>query len=322
MDFKNKFNVKKVVLCLLGVMFVSYGIAALVFFSFGNFSFTKNNKFGGHGLFVLASNTYDYHASKSMNLDGIDEISIDFYSGDIKFDNEGTNSVKVKVDGEITSSSAYKKPELKCYKEGKTLYVELVKKHSGFLLNYSSNITANISIPTSYKNSLKVLCSAGDINISGYELKNLDCNLSAGKLQMQNMSVDTFKYKNSAGNLNADNLKTKSSNFRASAGKIQITKFTGDIEGSNSAGNTDIEYDKFNNNVDFSASAGRTKLTLPNDSQFKLDAQASAGSIKTDFSGINVSGEFGEKTAKGEIGKSNNMISLKSSAGSIEINKN
>lgn len=322
MDFKNKFNVKKVVLCLLGVVLVSYGIAAIIFFSFGNFSFAKNNKFGRHGLLQLASNSYDYHASKSMDLDGIDEISIDFYSGDIKFNNEGTNSVKVKVDGEITSSGAYTKPELKCYKEGKTLYVELNKKHMGFFLNYSSDITANISIPTSYKNSLKVVSSAGDINISGYELKNLDCNLSAGKLQMQDMSADTFKYKNSAGDLKADNLKTKSSNLKASAGRIQITRFTGDVEGSSSAGSTEIEYDKFNNNVDFSASAGRTKLTLPKDSQFKLDAEASAGSIRSDFSGINISGEFGEKTAKGEIGKSNNMIHLRSSAGSIEINKN
>lgn len=319
-DFNNKFSVKRVVLCLLGVALVSYGIAALIFFSFGNFSFIKNNKSGNHGLFQLASDSYDFHASKSMDLDGIDEISINFYSGDIKFNNEGTNNVKVKVDGEITSSGAYAKPELKCYKEGKTLYVELTKKHMGFFLNYSSDITANISIPTSYKNSLKVVSSAGDVNIGGYEFKNLDCNLSAGKLQMQNISADTFKYKNSAGNLNADNLKTRSSSFRASAGKIEITKFAGDIEGSNSAGNTEIQYDKFNNNVDFSASAGRIKLTLPKDSAFKLDAEASAGSIKNDFSGINVNGEFGEKTAKGEVGKSNNMIQLKDSAGSIEVN--
>jgi|GEM_PF-1655026 len=320
MDFKNKFNVKKVVLCLLGVMLVSYGIAALIFFSFGNFSFVKNNKPGKHGLFQLASSTYDYNASKSMDLDGIDEISINFYSGDIKFNNEGTNSIKVKVDGDITESGAYRKPELKCYKEGKTLYVELNKNHMGFFLNYSSDITANISIPTSYKNSLKVVSSAGDVNISGYEFKNLDCNLSAGKLQMENMSADTFTYKNSAGDLKADNLKTRSSNFKASAGKIGITKFTGDIEGSNSAGSTDIQYDKFNNNVDFSASAGQIKLTLPKDSQFKLDAKASAGSIKSDFSDVNINGEFGEKTAKGEVGKSNNMIQLKNSAGSIQIN--
>lgn len=320
MDFKNNFNVKKVVLCLLGVMLVSYGIAALTFFSFGNFSFTTNDKLGGHGLFQLAGNSYNYHASKSMDLDGIDEISIDFYSGDIKFNNEGTNSIKVKVDGEITASNAYTEPELKCYKEGKTLYVELTKKHMGFFLNYSSDIVANISLPISYKNNLKVVSSAGDVNINGYELKNLDCKLSAGKLQMKNVSATTFTYKNSAGNLNADNLKTRSSNLRASAGKIQITKFTGDIEGSNSAGNTEIQYDKFNNNVDFSASAGRIKLTLPKASAFKLDAEASAGSIKSDFSSININGEFGEKTAKGEVGKSNNMIQLKDSAGSIEIN--
>lgn len=318
MDFKNKFNVKKVVLCLLGIVLVSYGIAALIFFSFGNFSFVKNNRLGNHGLFQLASNSYDYHASKSMNLDGIDEISINFYSGDIKFNNEGTNSLKVKVDGDIDVSGAYTKPELKCYREGKTLYVELIKK--GFFLHYSSDITANISIPTSYKNSLKVVSSAGDINIGGYEFKNLDCKLSAGKLKMQNMSADTFTYKNSAGDLNADNLKTKSSNFRASAGKIQITKFTGDIEGVNVAGNTEIQYDKFNNNVNFSASAGNTIITVPKASEFKLDAKTSAGNIKSDFSGVDISGKFGEQVAKGEIGKSNNIIQLKDSAGNIEIN--
>lgn len=318
MNFKNKFNVKKVVLCLIGVVIVSYGIAALIFFSFGNYSFVKNNKLGNHGLFQLASNSYDYHASKSMNLDGIDEISINFYSGDIKFNNEGTNSLKVKVDGDIEVSGPYAKPELKCYREGKTLYVELIKK--GFFLHYSSDITANISIPTSYKNSLKVVSSAGDINIGGYELKNLDCRLRAGKLQMQNISADTFIYKNSAGDLNADNLKTKSSNFRASAGKIEITKFTGNIEGTNMAGNTEIQYDKFNNNVNFSASAGNTIITVPKNSEFKLDAKTSAGNIKSDFSGVDIKGNFGEEMASGKIGKSNNTIQLKDSAGNIEIN--
>lgn len=319
MNFKNGFNIKRVVLCLFGVMLVSYGIAAVIFFSFGNFSFVKNNRTGKHGIFQLTSNSYDYHASKSANLDGIDQISIDVSCGDLKFNNDGKNSIKVKVDGEISTNSAYSKPQLKCYKEGRTLYVELIRKNHVFFGYYNCDMNISVSIPASYKNDLKVVDSAGDVNINGYELKNLDCNLSAGKLQMKNISADTFTYKNSAGNLNADNLKTKISNLRASAGKIEITKFTGDVEGSNSAGNTEIEYDKFNNNVNFSASAGQTKLTIPKNSAFKLDAEASAGSIKSDFSSINISGEFA-KVAKGEVGKSNNMIKLKSSAGSIEIN--
>lgn len=325
MNFKGVSNIKRVVLCLLGIMLVSYGIAAIVFFSFGNFSFAEmqNNydKFGGHGIFRTSDHNYNYHDSKSASLDGINSISVDVYCGRLKFTNEGSNSIKVKVDGTVSTSSAYSKPELKCYKEGSTLYVKLIGKNRMiFFGNYSSNMDVSVSIPSNYKNDLKVVDSAGDMEISDYGFKNLDCNLSAGRLLMNNMSADTFTYKNSAGDLKADNLKTKRSNLRASAGRIQITRFTGDVEGSNSAGNTEIEYDKFDNNVDFSASAGRTKLTLPEDSQFKLDAEASAGSIRTDFFGINISGEFGEKTAKGEIGKSNNMIRLKSSAGGIEIN--
>lgn len=325
MDFKNNFNVKRVVMCLLGVMLVSYGIAAVVFFSFGNFSFAEMqnnyNKFGSHGIFRMSSHNYNYHDNKSASLDGIDKISVDIYCGDLKFTNEGTNSVKVKVDGTVSTNSPYSKPELKCYKEGSTLYVKLIgKSHIVFFGNYSSNMNVSVSIPTSYKNDLKVVDSAGDMEISDYEFKNFDCKLSAGSLIMDNMSADTFTYKNSAGDLKADNLKTKQSNLKASAGRIQITRFTGDVGGSNSAGDTEIEYDKFNNNIDFSASAGRTKFTLPKDSQFKLDAKASAGSIRTDFSAINIGGEFGEKTAKGEIGKSNNMIRLRSSAGDIEIN--
>lgn len=325
MNFKDGFNIKRVVLCLLGVMVASYGIAALIFFSFGNFSFVEMqnnyNKFGAHGIFHMSNHDYNYHDNKSASLDGIDKISVDLYCGDVKFTNEGANSIKVKVDGTVSTNSAYSRPELKCYKEGSTLYVKLVgKSHIVFFGNYSSNMNVSVSIPNSYKNDIKVVSSAGDMEISDYEFKNFDCNLSAGSLLMNNMSADTFTYKNSAGNLKADNLKTKHSNLKASAGKIQITRFTGDIEGSSSAGNIEIEYDKFNNNIDFSASAGRTKLTLPKDSQFKLDAEASAGNIRTDFSGINISGEFAEKTAKGEIGKSNNMIRLESSAGSIEIN--
>ncbi|WP_234122735.1 DUF4097 family beta strand repeat-containing protein [Clostridium hydrogenum] len=322
MNFKDNFNIKKIVMCLVGIMLIAYGIAAITFFTFGKFSFeeakSNYNKFGAHGIFHLSSHDYNYHDSKTMQLDGIDEISIDLSAGNVKFNNEGTNAIKVKVDGTITSSSSTK-PQLKCYKQGGILYIELIRDHGIIFGDYSQNIDVNISLPTAYRNNMKIVSSAGDVDISGYEFKALNCKLSAGSLVMNNMSADKFTYKNYAGDLKADNLKTKSSEVRASAGKIQITGFTGDIEGNNSAGDTDIQYNKFNNNIDLTATAGQIELTLPKDSKFKLDAAASVGSIESNFSGINVSGEI-SKSASGEIGKSNNIIKLKNTAGNIKIN--
>lgn len=315
-----KFNIKTIVMLLIGIVLIAYGMAAIIFFAFGSFSFDKiqsnYNKFGMHGIFHISSENYNYHVNKAANIDGIDEISIDIGSGDIKFNNEGTNNIKVNVDGNISSSV---KPQLKCYKQGKTLYVELSKNHGTFFGNYSSNITVNISLPTSYKNRLQIVSSAGDIEMSNYEFKSLSCELKAGSMNMENISADKFDYKNFAGDLKADNLKTKTSTVKASAGSIKIEKFSGDIQGTNLAGDTEVEYDEFNNNIDLSASAGQIKLTIPETSQFKLDAEARAGDISNDFSSINVSGEV-KKTAKGEIGKSNNKIKLEDTAGDININ--
>lgn len=321
MNFKDNFNIKKIVMCLVGITLIAYGIAAITFFAFGKFSLeeakSNYNKFGAHGIFHLSSHDYNYHDSKTMKLDGIDEISIDLSAGNIKFNNEGTNAIKVKVDGTITSSSSTK-PQLKCYKQGGTLYIELIRNHGIIFGDYSQDIDVNISLPTAYKNNMKIVSSAGDIDIGGYEFKDLNCKLSAGSLVMNNMSADKFTYKNYAGDLKAENLKTKSSEVKASAGKIQITGFTGDIEGTNSAGDTEIDYAKFDNNIDLTAMAGQIKLILPKDSKFKLDAEASAGSIESDISGIKVSGEV-SKAASGEIGESNNTIKLKNTVGDIKI---
>lgn len=317
MNFKNNINIKKIIICLFGIMIAAYAIGAVIFFTFGKFSSVKYSKAKTCGISRSFEHKYNYSSNKNMNLNGVDEISIDFCFGNIKFNNNTTNDIKVNVDGKIIMSGTHKPPELKCYKKGRILYVEL--KGKGISLTRDSDIEASISIPNSYKSSIKIVNLAGDIDMSGREFKSINCKLDAGRLKLEDISADTFKYENYAGDLKADNLKTKNSNLKVTAGKIGITKFAGNVTASNSMGDIEIQYDKFNNNADLSAAVGQIQLTLPKTAAFKLDAATDAGDIKSDFSDVNVSGDI-KKTASGIIGKSSNAIKLQDKMGDIKIN--
>lgn len=304
-----KYDMKKIALSLLGVVCVCYGLAALILFETGG------------NLFNQIGNQYTISDTKKSSIENIHQISVDASSITLNIVPENTNEVKVNLSGSVSTSSSYTKPELQCYKSGDTLYIS-VKDHTGIYFGFfNSNMKLDVYVPSSYNNDMKLSSSAGDININGFKLTSLKCSLSAGKLTMSNISASTFSYNNSAGNLKADALFTENATLNSSAGSIDISQFTGNVNSTNSAGDTKIQYASFNNNIDVHSSAGKIEITLPSNAQFNLDAASSFGNVKCNFP-ITTTGVTKDNKLEGNVGNSSNKIKLQNSAGNINLIKN
>ncbi|MDD3225696.1 MAG: DUF4097 family beta strand repeat-containing protein, partial [Clostridium sp.] len=207
------FNIKKIVLGLLGILLISYGIAACIFLT----------QYKSNYFVKRASN---YNTSKNLNTDGIKKIYVDTSESSINVTTNNEHSAKVNVSGTLSTTNRNNKPELNCYKQGDTLYIEFKRKNNMSLTLFNnSDINMNISIPKSYNNDLSVYCSYGKINLDNLKVKNITCS-------------------NSAGKITGDNINCSTSSIDSSAGDIELTNFRGDISSKNSAGKTIIQYAK------------------------------------------------------------------------------
>jgi lia operon protein LiaG len=305
MEFKNKWNSKKIVIYLLATVFITYGLGAIILFS-------------SPRIFNHENYSYNTDDEKSIGIVGISNINVNVSSSEINILPSESSEVKAHYYGNVTSSSSYPKPELECYANGDTIYINVKNKNVMTFGFFSSNLKLDITIPASYSNNLKLASSSGSINVKDLKLKKLDCALSSGSTNINQVSSDEFIYACSSGSLNAENLITKTTRLDSSSGKQKLLGFSGDLKSTSSSGSIQVEYASFNNNININASSGSVSVKLPESSTFYLDASASSGSIRSAFP-ITVTGGNNKHALKGTVGSDKNKISIHSSSGSISI---
>jgi len=302
----NKWNMKKVVLSLLAVMLLAYGLGTIVLFNSPNFSLNGEK------------NSFDVNDEKTLQIAGIKDVRVNTSSTSIHVIPYDGKELKTSLNGGVISSGPYIKPKLEAYTSGETLYINVGNKTNIVFGFFSSSLKLDVYIPNSYTNNLKLNSSSGSINVMDLKLSKLECTSSSGSTKIENISADTFIQHSSSGSLTANNLTTKSSQISSSSGSKRLFGFTGDLKSTSSSGSTKIEYTTFDNNIDISASSGSVEITLPEASQFYLDASASSGSIKSDFP-ITVSGSNDRHKLKGTVGSDKNKVKVHTSSGSIRI---
>lgn len=307
MEFKNKWDIKKIVLCLIAIVFITYGLGAIMLFS-------------SPKIFNSEKNSYNINDEKSVSINGINNINVNVSSAQINVIPSNSSEVKVLYYGNITTSSSYPKPELECYSSGDTIYINIKTKNIMNFGFFSSNIKLDVNIPAVYSNNLRLNSSSGNINLSSLKLKNLACNLSSGSTNIKQVSAEVFNYNSSSGSITTENLITKTSNLNSSSGSQRLIGFTGDLKASSSSGSIRTEYSSFDNNININASSGSVTVKLPESSTFHLDAAASSGSIRSSFP-VTVTGNNNRHALKGTVGNDKNEVSIHTSSGSISIEK-
>lgn len=308
MDPKNKWNIRKVVIYLIAIVFITYGLGSIILFS------------SPRSVFNSEKSNYDINDEKSVSISGITDIDVNVSSTTINIIPSDGTEVKAKLYGNVKSSSAYSKPELECYSQGETIYVNVQNKTTIVFGFFSSSMKLDVYVPSSYANNLKLSSSSGSINVKNLKLNKLQCSASSGDTSIQDITAGNFQCGSSSGSLKANGLTTKTSSLSSSSGSQRITRFTGDLKTSSSSGSIKVEYVSFDNNIDATASSGSVEIKLPESAAFYLDASASSGSVKSSFP-VTVTGKAERNQLKGTVLNDKNKVRVRTSSGSINITK-
>jgi lia operon protein LiaG len=296
----------RLIVLLLGIMFICFGLGTLITYASNGWSFN----FAKHA--VTADDT------KVSDIQNIKEIIIEISSADISIITEDRTDVKAVLSGSILSSSEVMKPELILSKSSDRLSIEL-KSQKKYWGPTSIDLKVAIFLPKDYAENLTLDTSSGDINLnSRMSLKDVNLSLSSGDINITDLSCDKLEYDSSSGSLNAVTLNTKSTTFDLSSGDISINNFTGDIKGEVSSGEITVLYTSFNNNVDLHASSGDINLKLPENAEFNIDAETSSGDVECQFP-VTLEGKQKRNSVKGTVKSATNKVILSASSGDLTV---
>lgn len=197
-------------------------------------------------------------------------------------------------------------------------------KTSGGSINVSG-LAAKTQARTS-GGSLKFSGVKGDLNghTSGGSISTSDCvghldlHTSGGSIQI-NQGSGELAAKTAGGSITVREFKGPLE-VRTSGGAINIEEASGAVDASTSGGSVHASLAEMPAHVKLSTSGGGVSVALPADSSFELDAETSAGGVRTDFP-VTVVGKLDDGRLKGKVGQGGPLVHLRTSAGSIEIKK-
>ena len=311
-----KFEIYKVVIVLICIMLLSFAIGLSIIGVSGGF--TKDNLL--KNISKNTSKSSNVNETKTENVVGVDNISIEVVSCKVNIINEDRADVKAHLFG---SSNIKNLPKLKMNIDGAKLNI-IVKKESikEVNLNDIEDLVLDIHIPNNYKNNLSIGGVSADVQIEKQiSLKSLNLNLISGDTNIANAQLSNFIYEITSGDLNCEILHTANSNFKATSGDIKINDYKGDIYAKLTSGDVDISYSAFDKNkIDISLTSGDVDLSLPESAAFYVDANTSGGEIDTNFP-IIVNKKSDDNELAGNVNNGDTVVKIEATSGDINIKK-
>ena len=165
--------------------------------------------------------------------------------------------------------------------------------------NIDAKTTGNDIKLNNLTGSLKLETAGADISVYDYSGESVLKNLGGG------IKVITFK-----GNLTAS----------TSGGNINLEGSDGEVKAETTGGDIRVKYTGANNGMTLKTTGGDIKIILPETFRAMIDATATAGEIKTDFS-VLVNKDFAGQTANGIINGGGNIIKANTTGGKISLVK-
>ncbi|MFZ2539048.1 MAG: DUF4097 family beta strand repeat-containing protein [Oscillospiraceae bacterium] len=249
------------------------------------------------GIFGVKSltSTREINEEKSFSLENIKEIQVSML-------NEAVHVIKTKVGGEVKFhlyGKITKETKLisECDNE------KIVVKENRSKCGSFEELFLDIYIPEDYNKSLSIKVSSGDMKMDSLNLSDFSLSSTSGKIDIEKITTDKLDLMSTSGNISINDCTAKEAKIETSSGKAMIS------------------YKQFENeNVNIKTSSGNIIVEFPSNAEFLLKAQTNAGNIQDDFSSDMV-GSTERRKIEGQIGTKSNVVTLKSSSGSISILK-
>ncbi len=288
---KNQPKIVRVVLYLLVIMVLSFSIAGSIFALTG-FSFINE------GVEYILDEEYWF------DIQNIQDIIIDNTNHKVRIIPAEDEKVRVHLNGKLVASSDAYIPELVFTETSTSLKIEVkklsIKTFMGF---YSTNVSLDVYLPVSFEGNMDLRTSSGrveidELNLNEFKYKSSSGSLTAksisavhgaiitssGRVSIQSAQMEKLKVQTSSGNIEIDKIISEDVSLTGSSARITIGQLdTKEIKHSTSSGNLDIGNVKMVNG-EFDSSSGR--LTF-NDVTGNLQATSRSGNISIKYNEYN-----------------------------------
>ncbi len=272
---------QRVVLVLVGIMLVSFGLAAL----FGVF-------LPGAGMGIVSE---DINSEEVFTAAGLERMVVETVS---------TKVFLIPVDGEEITvhfhgwarGSAGSMPELRAVKTADSLRINIDYPMNVNFLS-TRELRLDIYIPKDYSGELSVQTVSGSVEVADLDLRK-------------------FRFKSVSGGLRAENFSAQEGIYESTSGKISVRGLAGQARVNTVSGNILLAYKEFAHDIDIKSTSGDARVELPEESEFSLSARTVSGKVNTGFP-ITLEGD--SRNVTGVVGSGEHRITTSTVSGDILI---
>ena len=283
-----KFNVKKFVIILVSIIFVSFLISGILFYATG-------------GIKPSLITSEQIKTNESFGVEGVEKIVINTVSPNIKILPAEGKDIIVDFYGSITTNLGGNSPKLIADIKNNILSISISYPKTFTLGLFDiSNIFLDIYIPAQFTKEINAASVSGDINIE---------NFNGSKIQL----------KTTSGNLGAVSLKAMEIQADSISGNVNFEKVEGNLKIISVSGDINAEVTLLGDDILIKTTSGEAKLTLPLSSSFIFDLESISGNMKNNFDSKIKSAS--ERSMQGNVGDGLNTIKITTVSGGITIIK-
>ena len=275
------------------------------------------------------NNADKYKAGDREISETIENIDIDYVSGNVKLNAVDTDKVTIT---ETSNKSLTEDQKVHTWVDGNTLHVKFCASTNGISFEDIEK-TLSIDVPSSQKlNDVYAEVSSGSISIKGIEASSVEGEASSGAIELvcsskvidleassgavyltQTGDSDSIHISTSSGHITADVEKADKLDVSASSGSINVNAAeVKDFRSEASSGDGEFRFRNVPQNTSISASSGDVKIYLPEDADVTADVDTSSGEFNYELS-------FAKKDSHYVNGNGSAMMDIETSSGDVDM---
>ena len=323
-------DIKKIVVALTVIMFISFSVALILFFLTGGFKGFKGFNFTGKNSIL--------NKEETINIKNISNIEVNTISEDVII--IPTDSIEAKVCFYTNASEGNNNfiPELSIYQNNKDLKINI--KHKKIfqitVFNFHERSRLEVYLPTEYSKNISIATVSADIFIDNFKFNNVDYRTVSGDIKIDKINANDIRVNTTSGDIkingecNNFNMRTVSGDFisselftneselKSTSGNVSIKEFKGDLFSNSVSGDIEINYIEFDNDIIIKTTSGDIEIVLPKDAEFKLNFKSTSGDYKSDFP-ITIKNINKRHNIEGVVSNEKNKIEINTVSGDLDI---
>ncbi len=305
-----KNTLTRVVVVAAIVAAAALAIAAVIGFAAGGF---VPGQFGRAGAAV--------DERKSIELEGIDLISVGFVSGKTRVVEAAGSTLEARVHGMIAIGNPDAVPHLVVQRAGSTVTVSFERPQPLSLGISWNNLELEVGVPRGYAKGLAVKTVSADLQVADHVYTGLDLSTTSGDVTVGAVSAPNVSLRTTSGDLRATRLAAQRTEISSVSGDVRVGSMTGDATLRTTSGSASLAFAAAPGRIDAESTSGQVTIQLPADAQFELDARSTSGRVTCVFPIAikeNRSGG-GSHVLSGTVGSGGSAVTVSTVSGDISI---